>query len=120
MSEENVAAAMDRIEQTLLNEAKRELPSRKGGDGIARVGMLGTCSPGPVVNTVWRASAFISLDTTTLDKLQFKSVTTWLQWKAVLLGAHSSRWFVAFILIGIGAWAINFSMQISVPFHRHD
>ena len=32
VSEEHVASAMDRIEQTLLNEAKRELPSRKVGE----------------------------------------------------------------------------------------
>jgi transcriptional repressor NrdR len=34
VSEEHVLAAMDRIEQTLLNEAKRELPSRKVGEMV--------------------------------------------------------------------------------------
>jgi transcriptional repressor NrdR len=32
--EENVAAAIERIEQSLLNEARRELPSRKVGEMV--------------------------------------------------------------------------------------
>jgi transcriptional repressor NrdR len=32
--EENVAAAIERIEQALLNEARRELPSRKVGEMV--------------------------------------------------------------------------------------
>jgi transcriptional repressor NrdR len=34
VSEEAIVAALDRIEQTLLNEAKRELPSRKIGEMV--------------------------------------------------------------------------------------
>ncbi|MBI3715867.1 MAG: transcriptional repressor NrdR [Betaproteobacteria bacterium] len=34
VGEEAVAAAIDRIEQSLLNEAKRELPSRKIGEMV--------------------------------------------------------------------------------------